>query len=191
MSEFKSVPTDAFDEPLNENPPYTPTTTSEPINPSEPKTGFDINYLKTVPGALKIMAMILDILGFICALVDISWTFYGAGYVQWATMSGFIVTMIFFIFHAFNIFGRLPGFWELYEFIYLVIISIEMAIAAIVCAARAGFGPSIIAACVFTAIASVIYIMDAVLAYRIWKEAREKRLKEARGGQILSSCIIF
>ncbi|KAK3576691.1 hypothetical protein CHS0354_024300 [Potamilus streckersoni] len=189
MSDFKSVPTDAIDEPLNEPPPYSPT--SEPNNPPEPKTGFDINYLKTVPGAMKIIEMVLDILGFICALVDISWAGLGSGFVQWATMSGFIVTLIFFIFHAFNIFGRLPGFWELYEFVYLIIISVEIAVAAIVCAARASFGPSVIAACIFTAIASVMYIIDTVLAYRTWKEAREKRQKEARGGQRSSLCIIF
>ena len=52
----------------------------------------------------------LDLIAFICASVD-WWVPLGQGWAQFVFISALITTLIFFIFHLFNVFSKLPGPW--------------------------------------------------------------------------------
>ncbi|KAH3711041.1 CKLF-like MARVEL transmembrane domain-containing protein 7 isoform X2 [Dreissena polymorpha] len=135
---------------------------------SEVTVGFDRGYVKSMRGILKVSECVLDMVGFICASVWIYWTHAGGAWVQFVTISAFITTLILYILHLFRIIYKLPGPWGLIELIYYVVFTIMMLIAAIVCAARA-WHSSIIAAAIFTFLATAVYVVDTFLLFRDWQ----------------------
>ncbi|XP_045191842.2 MARVEL domain-containing protein 1-like isoform X2 [Mercenaria mercenaria] len=147
---------------------HSTTTTSS----SSEGIGLDKAFLRTYQGILKIVECILDIIAFICASIWIHWGPYGGGWVQFVTMSAFITTLLLFGFHLFRIIYKLPGPWGLIELIYLVLYSVMLIIAAIVCAVRFNWHSSIAAATFFTFAATACYVFDTFLLFRAWQQGR-------------------
>lgn len=138
--------------------------------------GLDKDYLRSIPGLLKIAEIVLVFVAFICASVDIWWGSYGGGWVQFVTMSAFITTLVFFLFHLLRVIGRLPGPWILIEFIYYCVYTLMLLISFIVAAARAGYfyhNSSIIATAIFTFIATAVYAVDTFFQFKNWRSSRE------------------
>ncbi|XP_052251724.1 CKLF-like MARVEL transmembrane domain-containing protein 4 isoform X1 [Dreissena polymorpha] len=136
---------------------------------SEVTVGFDRGYVKSMRGILKVSECVLDMVGFICASVWIYWTHAGGAWVQFVTISAFITTLILYILHLFRIIYKLPGPWGLIQLIYYGIYSLLMLIAAIVCAVRAVHHSSIVAAAIFTFLATAVYVVDTFLLFRDWQ----------------------
>ncbi|XP_045192489.2 uncharacterized protein LOC123548913 [Mercenaria mercenaria] len=182
------------DEPWDEEPPpYSSTTVTDPE--AERKTGFNKAYLFSVEGALKLIEIVLSLIGFVAVLAG-GWT--GSGFVAWTTISAFITTTILFILVAMNIYSRLPGFWPLYELIYLLLYTLKYFISSIIGAVGAARLPSIVAACVICVVAFAIYLLDAIMAYKRLKAAREEQERKRAAGEGVANrrsethfCIIF
>lgn len=56
------------------------------------------------------LLQVLCLIAFICSSVD-WWVPLGQGWAQFVFISALITTLIFFIFHLFNVFSKLPGPW--------------------------------------------------------------------------------
>ncbi|CAL1536520.1 unnamed protein product [Lymnaea stagnalis] len=125
-------------------------------------------YVRSVEGILKIVEIVLCIIVLICASI-VNWYSIGGGWVQFVAASAMISTIIIFIFHFFNIFGRLTTHWNFIEFIYYCIFVVLFIIAAIVAAVRASYHPAIGATTFFTFAALVVYGVDTYFMYRSWK----------------------
>ncbi|XP_062579835.1 plasmolipin-like [Saccostrea cucullata] len=134
---------------------------------------FQSGFLRSLPGYLKIAEMVLDLIAFICASVN-WWVDLGQGWAQFVFISALITTLIFFIFHLFNVFSKLPGPWIFIEFVYYVVYCVLIFIAVIVCLARGAqysLG-GIIAATIFGMAALAVYIVDTWFMFRNWQSAK-------------------
>ncbi|ESO82805.1 hypothetical protein LOTGIDRAFT_229821 [Lottia gigantea] len=129
----------------------------------------DVLYVKSIPGILKIVEMILCLIVLICASVGMWWLGGGGGWVQFVAALAFVVTIILFIFHFMHIIEKLPGPWVLIEFIFYIVITIMWLIAAIVAAARIGGHGSVIATAFFAFAATAVYAVDTFFMFRGWK----------------------
>jgi uncharacterized membrane protein len=128
-------------------------------------------YIRTVPGILKIVELILCLLTFAISLGGY-WSGYGGGWVEFVAMSSFITTLIWFILHL--ILPTLPGFLlsRPYEFVTYIVMAALFLIAGIVAAARAPYLPGQVGATAFFAFASVVvYGIDAFFQFREWRSA--------------------
>ncbi|XP_048731760.1 CKLF-like MARVEL transmembrane domain-containing protein 4 [Ostrea edulis] len=134
---------------------------------------FQRGYLQSLKSYLKIAEMVLDLIAFICASVD-WWVPLGQGWAQFVFISALITTLIFFIFHLFNVISKLPGPWIFIEFVYYVVYCVLIFIAAIVCLARgAQFSHGgIIAATIFGLAAFAVYCVDTFFMYRNWQASK-------------------
>lgn len=56
------------------------------------------------------LLQVLCLIAFICSSID-WWVPLGQGWAQFVFISALITTLIFFIFHLFNVFSKLPGPW--------------------------------------------------------------------------------
>lgn len=181
---------DLEDELDDEPPPYAATTEKQELEP----TGCQRDYFFSAPGALKLIEAVLSLIGFIACL---PYFWPGRGFVIWVMISALITTIVLFVLKAMNIFPRLPGYWEVYEFVYLIIYSLKMAIACIIAGVVAVYHASIMATCVIAAVAFLIYALDMVMSYRRLKEARAERQREIAEGRATGNrrethfCIIF
>lgn len=142
----------------------TTTVTSGPVDEIRP----DPTYVRTIPGILKIVEILLDILVLICASID-NWYAIGGGWVQFVSASALITTVILFIFHFFHIISRIPGPIVFIEFIYYCVYVFLYLIAAIVAAVRAPYAGSIGAAAFFCFAALAVYAVDTFFLYRGWR----------------------
>ncbi|XP_064640197.1 plasmolipin-like isoform X1 [Lineus longissimus] len=136
------------------------------------QTGCYTGYIRTIPGILKIVEMVLDLIVIICCACIVG----GGGTSGWGTFlaaSAIITTAILFIFHITNLISRLPGPWLVIEFAYFVIYAALYVITAIVCAAFAGtyISPASGAAAFFAFAAAGVYGVDAFLMFRTWRAA--------------------
>lgn len=126
-------------------------------------------YIKTVPGILKIAEMVLCLLTFACSLGGY-WEGYGGGWVEFVAMSSFIITLVWFVLHILlpvlpNILLSLP-----YEFITYAVMAGLFVIAGIVAAVRAPYLPGAVGAAAFFSFACmVVFGVDAFFQFRDWR----------------------
>lgn len=130
-------------------------------------------YLRSLRAYLKIGEMVLCLIAFICSSID-WWVPLGQGWAQFVFISALITTLIFFIFHLFNVFSKLPGPWVFIEFVYYAVYCVLIFIAVIVCLARGAQynHGGIIAATVFGMAALALYCVDTFFMYREWQASK-------------------
>lgn len=161
-------------EPQYNSPPpaYTSTTTTTTTKVVyAPK--FDPLYAKTVPGILKIVRMILDLLGFICVMSS-GWLVYlsRTSWFSFVSMTGFWVTGVLLMLYFFHIIERsyfLP--WMLMESIFCAIWIIFYLIASCLVAAY-GFNEAYAAAAFFGFSSMIAYGFDAFLKFKGWRNGQ-------------------
>jgi hypothetical protein len=127
------------------------------------------DYIRTVPGIMKIVELVLCLLTFACSLGGY-WSGYGGGWVEFVAMSCFITTLIWFIMHM--LFPSLPGILinRPWEFIIYVIMCVLFLISGIVAAARAPNSLGAVGAAAFFAFAAtVVYGVDIYFQFRDWR----------------------
>lgn len=150
---------------------YDTQTTTQQTTTTSSQVGLQIDYVKSIPGILKIVEIVVSIVTFICASIRLGWVPLGGGWVQFVSMTAFISTFVFFIFHFLNIISKIPANipWNLIEFIYYCIFTGLYLIAAIVAAARGNLDPSIGATAFFGFVATVVYGIDTFFQFRNWR----------------------
>lgn len=143
----------------------TTTTTHQTTGPS-----LNLAYVKSIPGIIKIIEIVLSIITFICSVVD-RWE--GHGWVAFVAISAFISALIYFILTLLNLItftSRFRGPWLLIELIYCIVCAVFYLIAAIVAAAFASNNHANVAATAFFAfVATAIFTVDTVYQYRAWR----------------------
>lgn len=133
---------------------------------------FDPFYARTLPGILKIVRMVLDLLGFISIMCSGVYAWLSrASWYSFVSMTGFWVTGILLLFYFFHLIERayfLP--WMLMESIFCAIWTIFYLIAACLVAALGGAIEAYAAAAFFGFSAMLVYGFDAFLKFKGWRE---------------------
>ncbi|KAJ8929300.1 hypothetical protein NQ314_018007, partial [Rhamnusium bicolor] len=158
---------------------HTTTTTVQTSNTTiETTIRFDPSYIRTVPGILKIAAvvrkmLVLSLLGFICIEASGVFSYHTRGsWFNFVAMTGFWFTGILlalYLFHIVERFYRIP--WLKIEFLFCAIWALFYLIAS--CLAVTFAVEAYIAAGVFGFLAMVVYGIDAFL-----------KLKAIQSGQL-------
>lgn len=160
-----------------ENHPGGQTTTRTTVSETQVQTNlrFDPSYLSTIPGMLKLGAVILDIIFFICILCGGPyWRTHPSG--DWGifvSMTGFWVTgilLLFYLMHICEKFHVIP--WLLIEFVFCALWSFFYLTTAIDTAVACGkdYGAkSFGAASFFGFVTMVAYGFDAFLKFKGWR----------------------
>lgn len=144
---------------------HTTTTTVTSNTTVQTNIRFDPSYVKTVPGILKIIQIVLNLLGFICIEVS-SFSYLSRGsFFNTVSMGGFWFTGIMlalYLFHVIEKFFKIPwlkielGFCGLWTFLYLLAAALAVSFGDEAFSAAAFFG--------FCAM--VAYGIDAFLKYK-------------------------
>ncbi|XP_013403660.1 CKLF-like MARVEL transmembrane domain-containing protein 4 [Lingula anatina] len=141
-------------------------TTTTTIMPSE-----DPGYIRSVPGILKIVEIILCLVVFICVIIAPGYG--GSGWVWFIAISAFITTLILLIFHVVGLISRLPGPWMLIEFIYYIVIAVFFLIAFIIAAVGCRYGyASIIATAIFCFASCAVFGVDTYFQFQAWRTSQ-------------------
>lgn len=142
---------------------------STPTTPSTPTSvvRFDKGYIKTLPGILKIVQLLSNLIAFICIKVSLSaWVsaiFYNLLYWFGILITGFL--LLCYIFHIVEKYDRMP--WLKLEFFYcdaMVVAYVVTSIIAATIGENAGYAVGF-----FGLVATIAYGMDAYLKYKAWK----------------------
>lgn len=144
----------------------TTTTTRVVVAPCK----FDPLYIRTIPGILKIIQLVADLLGFICIMTVNHWYPSAVNWYSFVAMTGFWVTgtlLVFYLFHLIERLHMLP--WMLIEFIYCVVWCVFFLIAGSVAASKAAYSEGFGAASFFGYCGMVVYGYDAFLKFRGWR----------------------
>ncbi|XP_066253947.1 CKLF-like MARVEL transmembrane domain-containing protein 4 [Euwallacea similis] len=146
---------------------HTTTTTVKSSNTTVDTTiRFDTSYITTIPGYLKIAAIALNLLGFICIEASGVFSYHSRGtWFNFVSMTAFWVTGIllaFYLFHIIERYYRIP--WLKFEFIYCALWAALYLIAASL--AVSFKVEAYIAAGFFGFCAMVVYAIDAFLKFQ-------------------------
>ncbi|XP_044742388.1 CKLF-like MARVEL transmembrane domain-containing protein 7 [Chrysoperla carnea] len=141
---------------------------------------YDQTYIRTIPGALKIAQIVLNLLGFICIQCSKFSNYATGSFFNTVAMTAFWITGIllaFYLFHVIEKFFKIP--WLKLEFFYCTIWTLLYLIAAIF---AASFGSdAYVAAAFFGFCAMVVYGYDAWLK---WQGVQAGEL--AQGERVIS-----
>ncbi|OQV24765.1 hypothetical protein BV898_01356 [Hypsibius exemplaris] len=149
---------------------------------------FDIQYLRTIPGWLKIAQLILMLIAFILAAAAWSSSSYwcpglsntycynsyttgSAGWAKFVTITGFIITLILLNLYLFHLIEKLYQVnWLFVEFIYCVVVTVCLFIAGCVMIPTYGTYDGTRGAVVFFCWAAMAaYGYDAFLKFKAWR----------------------
>ncbi|KAI3386201.1 hypothetical protein SNEBB_007436 [Seison nebaliae] len=154
-------------------------------NINGPRKNFQ--YVLSTPGILQIIVMVCCFCGIVSASIpEINNVNNAAGrrdFYLWVTISGLIITGIFFLVHMFSIpkwKSKWP--WSLYEFIYHTLWALQLLIASSLLADISATRPDqfrgFSAAAFFGLLATVVYVVLAVfngVHLLRWRKDRSKR----------------
>jgi len=148
----------------------TPTATQQtPTQPTSEPVGIRYNsyYLNTVPGQLKVLCLILNILGFICIQVS-DFSNSGTGqFFSTIAMTCFWFTcilLVLYLIQAVYVFNRIP--WITIEFYFCLIATLSLMLTSSLAASKGT--AAFTAAAFFGFVAMCAYGYDAFLKYRMF-----------------------
>jgi len=144
---------------------------------------FDVNYLRTIPGILKIAQLVLMLIAFILAaaawssgyLVVTGYTYSGytmgsAGWTKFVTITGFIITLILLFLYLFHLIERLYQVnWLFAELIYCVVVAVCLFISGAIMIPYANYDGTRGACTFFCWVAMVAYLADAFFKFKSWR----------------------
>jgi len=133
---------------------------------------WDPWYIKSIPGALKLAAVIINLVCLICILsAPAYWREHSAG--QWTIfvcMTAFWVSSILLVMYLLHIIEKLHVIpWLMLEFGFYALWAFFYFTAAIAVAVKARFTPSLGAAAFFAFVGMGIYGADAFFKFRGWR----------------------
>ncbi|XP_074645398.1 plasmolipin-like [Tubulanus polymorphus] len=139
----------------------TTTTTKSSTN-----IGFHKEYLKTIPGILKIVEIVLDLIIIICVSIVYM---RASGWFGFLYGSAIVLTIILFASFLFGLIYKMPGPWPLFVFVFYLVYTILFLITSIVLAVYGWVDASIAAACFFSFAATAVYAVDTFFMFREWR----------------------
>jgi len=153
------------------------TTTTTTITETHVQTNirFDPSYLKTLPGALKLVAIILNLVVFICG-VSASNYWRSTTVMEWAyfvSMTAFWVTLILtvmYLFHFTEKFHVIP--WSVIEMVFCGLWSffyLTTGVDNAVNASRFTSTSALSALAFFAFASSAVYAVDAFHKFKLWR----------------------
>ncbi|XP_015185152.1 PREDICTED: CKLF-like MARVEL transmembrane domain-containing protein 4 [Polistes dominula] len=145
---------------------HTTTTVTTTTTTIQPNVRFDPSYMRTLPGILKILQVILNFLGFICITVSIYSSHSRGGWFNTVAMGGFWFTgvlLVLYLFHIVEKFSKIP--WLKIELIFCSIWTIFYLLAASLAADYGRIAESFAVAAFFGFCAMVAYGYDAWLKF--------------------------
>lgn len=133
---------------------------------------WDPSYLKSIPGMLKLAAVIVDLVGFICVMcASAYWRTRSVGsWFAFVTMTGFWTTgtlLVFYLLHVIEKFHVIP--WMLIEMVFCTVWAFFFLTGALDTAINAANDSAFGAAAFFAFVAMGIYGFDAFLKFRGWR----------------------
>lgn len=131
-----------------------------------PQIRYDRLYIQTIPGILKAVVIVLNLIGFICIEASKYSHLSRGEYFNFVAMCGFWFSglmLIFYIFHVVEKFFKIP--WLKIEFVFYALWTLLYLIAAIL-AVTFNSG-AYTAAGFFGFLAMVVYGYDAFLKYQL------------------------
>ncbi|KAI6183183.1 MARVEL domain-containing protein [Aphelenchoides bicaudatus] len=141
----------------------------------------DMTYLQTLPGLLKIIIIVLNILVFFCVAIGGPGYYAGIGWATFVATFGFTISLILLLLYLFHVVDMMPNIpWIVGEMVYCFAWTIFYFIAAsvLVVAAASYRGTFFWAVAAFFAFAAMCaYGFDAYLKFLAWK-----RDEKATGG---------
>jgi hypothetical protein len=140
----------------------------------EPR-GPDFGYVKTLPGILKIIEVVLSIITFALSMSE-PWGYLGGGWVNFVAINGFIFPFIWGLLHMFGVVPQILMNYFI-ELIYYALWTLFYFIAGIVAAVQ-GSIPVVGAASFFSFSCMIVFGIDLVrqtLAVRAQYKARNDR----------------
>ncbi|KAG5322789.1 CKLF4 protein, partial [Pseudoatta argentina] len=148
----------------------TTTTVTTTTTTTQPNIRFDPSYARTLPGMLKIVQVVLNLLGFICITVSVHSSHSRGGWFNTVAMGGFWFTgilLVLYLFHIVEKFARIP--WLKIEFIFCTIWTLFYLLAASLAADFARYTEAFGVAAFFGFCAMVAYGYDAWLKFKAVK----------------------
>lgn len=145
----------------------TTTTVTTSTTTTQPNIRFDPSYTRTLPGILKILQVVLNLLGFICITVSNHSNSSRGGWFNTVAMGGFWFTgilLVFYIFHIVEKFSKIP--WLKIELIFCTIWALFYLLAASLAAGYAWAVEAFGVAAFFGFCAMVAYGYDAWLKFQ-------------------------
>lgn len=136
---------------------------------SSSSIGLHLDYIRTVPGILKIVEIVVSIIVIITSSVYYWFTLHGGGWVQFVSITATLCTAFLFLARLFNFHHRLLGPWLLIEFIYYCVFTLFYLIAAIVAAVKGAWHDSVAATAFFAFAATAVYAVDTFFQFRAYR----------------------
>ncbi|XP_055346331.1 plasmolipin-like isoform X2 [Paramacrobiotus metropolitanus] len=139
---------------------------------------FDHSYVRSIPGILKLVQLLLMLIAFILAAAAWSsdWRYFlhycigSAGWAKFVTITGFIITLILLCLYLFHLIERLYQVnWLFVELIYCGIVAILLFIAGAVMIPYAEVDGTRGACTFFCWLAMLAYGADAFFKFKSWR----------------------
>ncbi|XP_013787640.1 MARVEL domain-containing protein 1-like [Limulus polyphemus] len=149
---------------------HTSTTVTSSTTKVSPIIRFDKSYIRTVPGILKVVQVVINLIGFICAQVALCSLCSESNWFSFVSMTAFWVTLILLIFYLFHVIEKthiIP--WLLVELVYCGVWTIFYLIAALVVSVNGRYDNAWAAAGFFGFVAMLLYGTDTFLKYKAWR----------------------
>lgn len=150
-----------------------PTVYTEPAHAQSEDT-VDRDFLRGVPGILKLIEMIFSLVTFICA----SCTSYhkdAAGWIQFVSMTAFVLTSMLYIFYVFKLPPKLARTFpfKFSELCYYVVFTVFYFISGVVAACYAPHNAALSAAAFFAFASWVVFGIDIYFRLMDWRHSNE------------------
>ncbi|KAK2723491.1 CKLF-like MARVEL transmembrane domain-containing protein 8 [Artemia franciscana] len=148
----------------------TTTTQSTAVNTS---LRFDKEYLRSIPGMLKAVVMVINIIAFICVSSSDFHYHSNANWMSFCAWAGFFTTgtlLLFYCLHLIEKFHFIP--WLLVEFIYCAVWSFFFFSASCACASYGKASNWFAAAAFFGFCSCLLYGLDAYMKFVDWRAGR-------------------
>ncbi|CAL4092069.1 unnamed protein product [Meganyctiphanes norvegica] len=144
------------------------TTTTGPMGGMAPNIHFDPTYIKTIPGILKAVQLLLNLIGYICAMVCPDHS--SSNWFSFVSMTAFWVTGILLVLYLMHILERFPMVpWLMLEFGYCAVFTFFYLTCASATAASGADDPAFGAAAFFGFAAMIAYGVDTFFKFKAWR----------------------
>ncbi|XP_014665856.1 PREDICTED: CKLF-like MARVEL transmembrane domain-containing protein 4 [Priapulus caudatus] len=133
---------------------------------------WDISYIRTVPGLLKIAQVVISLIGFICCIAA-GFNIAATGFFEFVSMTAFWVSLVMlflYLSHFISFVRAIP--WLMLEFFYCALWTLLYLISSIVLASSSSNCANcggMKAASFFGFVATAAYAVDAFFKFRGWR----------------------
>jgi len=132
----------------------------------------DVTYIKDVKGWIRLAEIVLSLVSFICATVDEAFVRHkGGGWVQFVSITAFIICIILVIFHMFRLMQQMPSSIPvvLVELVIVAVYTVFFFISGVVAAVVGNMSDAVGACAFFTFASMVAFGIDTFIFFMAWR----------------------